>query len=152
MKDKSKLYFGGMPTDIEVRKLNEKFPAKDLREGDVITHDDIEDVTGLNRRINRYRTVTRRWRKLLERDHGIITGCKPEGFKVMDDGEKVKLSSSKLRTSARMARRSYVVASKIDPSKLKYEEREEYDFNVRRSCAVLQAAKLKSKVSLPEID
>lgn len=145
------LYFGGVPTDIEVRRLQDEFPKEALSHGTVITHDKVSELVNTSPRTNRYRAITLRWRKQTERDCGIIIGCIPEGFKVLDDHEKVSLSSSKLKTSGRMARRSYIVASRVDVNALTEQEKIVYDHNVKRSSAVLYVAKLQSKVALPDI-
>ncbi len=69
----SKAYFGGMPTDLDVRKLIETFP--ELVEGACVTHDEIEAVIGVDRHSNRYRAITIAWRSKLLRDENMEIGA-----------------------------------------------------------------------------
>jgi hypothetical protein len=149
-----KLFFGGIPTDIEVKALREAYPNDYLKPGMLIDYGDIEKIIGCTRDSNRWRTITDRWRNVVERETGIIIAPDPlksGAWKVLLEGEKVSLSSGKLRTAGRMARRSYVVASRVDVKQLTDQERTEYDHSVRRSVALLEAARLKAKAVLPEI-
>lgn len=147
----STTYFGGIPTRIEVKKLRDSFPNEALAAGAVITHEQVADLIDCEYRTNRYRAVTNAWRKEVERETSKIIGPDPEGFRVLSEGEKVKLSSSKIMSAGRAARRSYVVASRVDTKKLSDQDMAEYDHNVKKATAVITAARVKAKVALPEL-
>lgn len=86
-----KAYFGGMPTDLDVRKLIEAFPA--LIEGARITHEEIEAVISVGRHSNRYRAITIAWRSKLLRDSNLEIGA------VSGVGFEVRTSEGRMSSS-----------------------------------------------------
>lgn len=107
----SKVFFGGMPTEIDVKKLREAFP--EINEGDEIAHEQIEKLLNLDRNANRYRTVTEVWRKKLLNegtDMGAVAGV---GFRCLNPKERITRSvegfQSGTRKQLRAVRRSALV-------------------------------------------
>lgn len=150
--ENKKVFMGGVPTDIEIRRLREKYPETDLAEGQIITHEEIESIIQERRDSYRYKTVTLRWRKLVEHLSGKILGpVLGVGLKVLNDGEKVTLSSSKLKSAGRLSRRSYNVLSLVDTKALNKQELVEYDHSLKNSASIMMISKLKSKTILPAI-
>ncbi len=146
------IYFGGLPTDFEIKKLQETYPPTGMKKGQVILYEEIEDLLSLARQNGRFRTVTNRWRKKVEDEHGIILAPqRAEGFRVCDEGEKLGLATNKLKTAGRMARRSYKIAGRVAVGELSIDQRQVYDHLVKRSAAVLQASKLRPSAALPEV-
>lgn len=83
-----KVFFGGVPTGADVRKLIDAFgtPAP----GDQIGHDEIAQVIGVDRKSARYRTVTLAWRKELLTRHNTDLACvSGEGYRALTDAERV---------------------------------------------------------------
>lgn len=84
----SKLFLGGIPTDIDVRKLIDAFGKPEI--GAEVTHEQIEEVLGIGRDTNRYRGVTLAWRKKLERDHNIRMGSAAGvGYRSLSPSERI---------------------------------------------------------------
>lgn len=84
----TKAFFGGVPTAMDVRKLNEAFP--ELTEGDEIAHADIEALLGLAHTVSRYRTVTNAWRRSVLNDRNIeVAAVAGEGFRCLTAPERV---------------------------------------------------------------
>ena len=87
-----KLYFGGIPTDIDVRALREAFPESGLKVGQLIPYAAVEAIVKTPKDSCRFKTITGRWRRLVERDSEIILGAeKGQGFRVLDNSEKLEL-------------------------------------------------------------
>jgi hypothetical protein len=125
---KAQEYFGGLPTDPEVRKLRERFPDMESLKGMTITHEEIEVTINLRRDHDRYHTVTTAWRKRVAKDTGIIIrGDWPEtigiGFRVLSDSEMLRFSVDRRKRGGRMIRSSHIALANIDDSKLTDEER-----------------------------
>ncbi|KQP36110.1 hypothetical protein [Pseudorhodoferax sp. Leaf274] len=101
----SKVYFGGMPTEPDVKKLLAAFP--DIQEGDEIAHEDIERVIGHKREDNRYRAVVAAWRKRLlndeNQDLGAVSGI---GFKCLAPDERISRSVDGFQSGTRKQLRS----------------------------------------------
>lgn len=100
----SKVFFGGMPTQIDVDKLREAFPA--IEEGDEVRHEDIEAVLGLERGSNRYKTVVEAWRKRLLNDGidlGAVAGI---GLKSLNATERIEKSVDGFQSGTRKQLRS----------------------------------------------
>lgn len=104
---RSGLYFGGMPTEPDVRKIREAFPTKEMMVGQIITKAQIETILDLSADENRFSTVVSKWRKEIKAATGtIMLQSVPGGFQVMDAKQKIHYSESKMRSSRRAAVRS----------------------------------------------
>lgn len=146
------VYFGGVPTDIDVKKLRERYEDVTLTPGTLIPYDEVAELLQLPKNNLRFRTVTNRWRRIVENETNIIIGTLPgEAFKVLNESEKVDLSGSKLRSSGRYARRSYVVGSRVDRKALTDDEVRSLDHKLSVSAKVLAAAQLRQNITLPQL-
>lgn len=149
----SKLYFGGIPTEIDIRKLREAYPDGSLTVGRIINYTEVEALLRMKRTDNRWRTVTHRWRRLVEKESGVIVGTVDgEAFKVLDDHETLDTACGKLRTSVRCARRSLVLNTYVDRKKLTAEEGKRHDFLSARGAAIMAATQLRGRgAELPKL-
>ncbi len=152
MEKKSGVFGGGVPTDIDLRRLREAFPPDSLKVGTLIPYANVAAAILCEVNSYRYRTVTNRWRKIIEAEHGKIIGTKAkEGFIVLDDHEKLDLSSAKLRSSRRAARRSLQVAAKIDRKELTESECIAHDLNTLRAAAITATSQIRKALDLPSL-
>ena len=105
MEKDTKLYFGGMSTDPEMKMLRERFGVPDPG---LIPYSEIEEVISEKTQSNRFRTVTDRWRRELEREHNVITEAEAsEGIRVLTAAERVDFSARHLRSITRHAVRTH---------------------------------------------
>jgi hypothetical protein len=147
------MFFNGIPTGTDVRRLRAAFPDETLKPGTIIPHSEVATVINTPVGSPRYLTITNIWRKIVESETDKIIGVeRGQGFKVLSEGEKVFLSGNKLRSSGRMARRAFVIAGRVDLKQLSDQERVEYDHSTKRAVAIMQAAKLKGTPVLPIIE
>jgi len=145
------LHFGGVPTDIEVRAIRERWPEHTLEAGQVLAYDDIADVAGITRGSGRWASVTARWRRTCEA-HGVLIGTeRGEGFKVLGARDRLELSEHKFGCAVRATRRSLRVAGSVATSELTQEERARLDFTQRRAAAVLGTAQIRAAADLPRL-
>lgn len=125
MSDK-KLFFGGLPTDIEVRKLIEHYAVPAAR---LYAYQELAEVCGhaWPQDRNRLKVVFTRWRKRLERDYQLVSeGLPGEGIKILAESERTQHGTRYARIGTRKARRGLVRimltdASKIDDPKARAE-------------------------------
>jgi hypothetical protein len=146
------VFFGGIPTGPDIRLLREMYPDSELGET-VIPYQKVAEILRCDRNSNRFKTITNRWRKLVEVESGKVLGVKKgEGFVVLNDREKLDLSWQKLRTAARCANRSRVVASRVSISNLSSEDRARLEHNSKVSSGILAVAQIKSNQPLPTME
>lgn len=101
----SKTYFGGIPTSVDTRRLDEQFAG--LMDGDEITHDEIEVVIGVRRGSSRYRTVTDAWRRSLLREKNIeLAAVSGVGFRCLPPAERISASVRGVQSGMRKQLRS----------------------------------------------
>lgn len=150
----NEVFFGGVPTDIEINRLKQAYPYDKLEVGTTFSHKDIEEAAGVRYGTFRYRTVTNRWRTSIERETtGLTLGAvKGVGFKVLEDDEKVDHSSAKLRSSRKCVLRSMKYLSRTDVRKLSDNNKKVYEHNLHISAAILLTSKTKSTAKLPTLN
>jgi hypothetical protein len=153
-KRQKQAFFGGVPTDVDIKTLREAYPESEMEAGVVIPYSEVEQLLQEKKWSNRFKGVTNRWRKMVEGETGKVVGTQPGvGFKVLEETEKVDLSGSKLRTAARMAKRSYTVASRVLAGKLSEEDRNRLDFYTTKSSKVIAASQIRSRKNLlPDLE
>lgn len=149
----SAVYFGGVPTEPEVRALREAFPESDLEPGRVIPYGEVEAVISARRGESRFETVTRHWRKIVERETGriVIDPIPGIAFKVLSEVEKIDKGNGKLASAVRSSRRAYMLTSRVETAKLPEEEKARLLSLQKRSAALISTAQIKSTASLPTI-
>jgi hypothetical protein len=127
---------GGIPTDIDVRRLHEKFGIP--KPGDVISYEQISDCIGNSHKENRFWSVTNAWRKKLFREHNLVSEAIPnKGFEFLDAHKRVSHSVSGFKGGLRKVARAGIIAASTERMNLSPEE--------QRTCDYLQntAAQLK---------
>lgn len=142
----SKAYFGGLPTQPDVNRLNEAFA---LKVGDEIRHEQIEAVLGVSRNSNRYRTVTNAWRnnrRMYGLELGSVTGV---GFRVLDPAERIDRGYADVRSGVRKQLRAIDRTSAVitdDPALQKKQEvLHRYGLAVRR-----EATEMRKQIEPPK--
>lgn len=144
---KNGMYFGGIPTSPDVNRIRESFPDSSLS---VVTYEEIEKVLGCDRGTNRFKAVTNRWRKLVEKESGKVIGVEAgKGFKVLNETEKLDLGCQKFASAVRLGRRSFVVTGLVDRKGLSSEDASRLDHMQKRAASVLAAAQVKPTAVLP---
>lgn len=141
-----KLFFGGTPTDLEVKRIRDQWPDSQLKEGQVITYDEMAAVIGSPKNSNRFRTVTARWKKMVEHDSQmeILIGVQyGVGFTVLNDSQKLGVSVAKIKTAVKAVRRSFLVAGHVDAKKLTDDEKQRLYALQGRQAKLLAAAQVR---------
>lgn len=96
----SKMFFAGVPTGADVRKLKDAFGVPEA--GTEITHDQIEAVIGVERTEHRYRTVVAAWRKALMNENNVDLGTVAgAGYRALSAPERVSAGIHGMRAGVR---------------------------------------------------
>lgn len=148
--DEEQLYFGGLPTEPDIKRIRDAFPDDALQTGDIIPYSEVGDVIGYPYGSVRFRTVTNRWRKMVERDCGKVVHIEKNlGFRINTPSQNLELSGCKLKSAVRMARRSFIVTGRIDRSALTEDELKRLDHQAKRSATMLASGQIKRTAELP---
>ena len=151
-KENTEAFFSGIPIEPDMVKLRNAFPESKMKTGDMIAYSQIGEVINAEYGTNRFRSVTNRWRREVTRETNIILGPEPKkGFVVLSESKKVDLSGSKLRSAARAATQSYMVAARVNIHELSEKEKVRYDHLVNTSSKILAAAQIKRRTALPSL-
>jgi len=114
----NKQYFGGLPTNLDVRKLRKAFDP--LHVGTEITYEMVEDVLGIAQDKPRWKTVTAAWRKQLLNEEGLDLGIGKAGvsFKCLNEKERIDDSIGRFKQGTRKQMRAVkraIVVQTDDP-------------------------------------
>lgn len=151
----SQMYFGGLPTGPDIKKLETAFPDMLSLRGTNISHESIEAVLGIRRDSARYKTVCAVWRRKVSRDSGIeIRGDLPEivgvGLRVLSDSEQLHFGGDLRGRAAKRIRRSHIVIGGTDDAKLTPEEKRIKDHGIL-AARHIHAAMMESRKFLPSM-
>ncbi len=148
----STLHFGGIPTDPQVRRLRERYGDIQALRGTTIRHEDIEDLIGEERGGSRYKTITDRWRRQVERETGVVISGQGEalgiGFRVLTDAEQVRFGVGQRVSAGRRILRWHSSVANTDPDKLDAPQRQARDFEIA-AAAKLHLAMTEVRNALP---
>ena len=136
MSSRSGVFFGGIPTEIEVERLRKAFPLP--TPGQKITHESIASITGNAAKTCRYRTVLVAWRTKLRHDGIYLKAITGVGFTVCTAGELVDESGKKLYSAGKRIKRSGEMATAAAEPELNPEQKTRKAW-LLRNAAVLSA-------------
>lgn len=103
--DRSKLFFGGVPTAPDVKKLEDRFGIPSA--SSTVTHEDIAGCIGSPWKSARYGSVMGSWRKKLMREHNVDTVVVPGvGVKFLTGSERINVSESDFGSAVRKTRKA----------------------------------------------
>ncbi len=112
---RERLFLGALPTDMELKKLNEKWPAPEP--GLVIPYEEISLVIGVDAKKSRFMSVIQRWRRQFFKD--LWLALPGDGtVKFLTEPERVEQVGREVVSLGKKARRTAVHASVISMGKL----------------------------------
>jgi hypothetical protein len=142
-----RVYFGGLPTEVDVRALWERFGVP--VEGQAIPYADVEAVCKSKHGTHRHQTVTTAWRRRLFREHNVLLVAGQGMYTACDPTRRVEFGATKLRTGARAFRRAHVVVSSTDLGRLSPEQRKQADHILMTTATAIQSARIAARKSQP---
>jgi hypothetical protein len=136
----------GRPTKPQVDKFIELF--KSHKEGDVISHEEIEDAVGVKRKSDpsRYRTIVAASMKRILCEYGVklsAVGC-GQGYKYPTGTEQLSVSGRMLRSHVRGTCKAINVAAVIADARLDDKGKASRDFYVCRGRELAEIARRES--------
>jgi hypothetical protein len=116
----------GIPTKVDVDRLLDKFgvPA----EGSLIAKSDIAKCIGESDDSNRFNSVLSAWRKLLFREHNLLTvGDGAKNIRIAEPSERIDWAASRVASARRNVGRAVIVAHQTDAKRLGEDQRKVRD-------------------------
>ena len=150
--DEGNLFFGGLPTNIELAKLREAYPEGDLKVGDFIPYHEVEKLLGLTWDSSRFKTVTNRWRRVIENETNIFIHPDPgKGFIILSEPEKLSLSGKQIKSAGKKARRSFVINSRVNRKELTDNQKALSDHLSGVAAKMHASSQIKKRLELPQL-
>lgn len=148
--NEAKLYFRGVPTQIDVDALINVLGVP--KPGETISHETVAAIIKVEPTEHRFNTVSRAWRRQLEREHNLIlVGNRSGGFDVLDNSGRIHHACHVADNGLRRISRASVVARKTNTDGLTAEERKAADHLVNTTGQMLaMAAASAQKLPLPK--
>jgi hypothetical protein len=116
-----KIGFGGIPTDIDVRRLLDRFGVP--KPGTIITYKEIGAVLKLSHKDSRFWSVTCAWRNQLWRQNNRVSSAIPnEAFEFLDSHQRVAFTEKKAKEGIRKVVKASQIAVATDRSELSSDE------------------------------
>lgn len=141
------------PLDMDVKKIRDHFPDKDLVPGRVIDFIQIERILKLSRGDNRFNEVTNRWRHLAEIESNLHIGRRfASEFFVMSESEKLSKAMGKFRSGQNALNRSITIANRIDYRSLTADEKTRLDHTRERSSKMIALSNTAPEDNLPKLE
>jgi len=114
---KKQLFFGGVPTAPDVKKLDDTLGVP--KEGDVIAWAVLEKIVACARSDYRFTSVVSSWRKKLEREHNVLMIAEPgEGLVAATPDQRIDWAARKVKHGRRSIVRGSAVAATTDAARL----------------------------------
>lgn len=111
-------FFGGLPTEIELRKLQDEYGVPEAK---LYPYADLATVCALRWPQDRARllTVLARWRKKIKRDYGLLSeGVSGRGVKILMEGERTPHGRRFAQIGTRKTRRGLLAIVLTDLAKI----------------------------------
>lgn len=126
------VFRGGVPYNIDVKRLTETFPIPSLTEGRVINHAELEEVVRAARGSQRYYSVTNFWIRQMKAANGIFIAWKPGvGVEVLDPAGTLTYAETKTRQKFRQTEKAIGIFSYIDRARLNPLGQQRFDHDQR---------------------
>jgi hypothetical protein len=134
-KDEIRFGVGGIPTDIDVRALQEAFGTPEP--GDIILYPDISDCIKTEQATNRWKSVVGAWRRKLEIENNLLlTAIDSVGYRVMDNHERASYVAKSWKNALRQGFRAAARAARTPRKGLASEECRSLDHVANRGATV----------------
>ena len=123
-----KIFRGGVPYAVDVRRLTEAFPVPSLTEGRVIEHKQLEEIVNSPKGSQRYYGVINSWIGQMKHANGVFMTWEPSvGIKIQDPAGIFSFAENRTRQKIRQTGKAIKNFAWVDRSRLDPRGRERYD-------------------------
>lgn len=154
MEAESKIYKGWMPYEPDVKRILEKYPVSGLSEGQLISHEQLEEIMGLKRDSSRYRNLLMRGLGDKLREAGLVPRLRKDGLAILTSDQNLDHGSRAMRSvGGRLIKaRQHLLA--VRPERLTPERQGLLDHRKRAFNLLVEGVEASNRVSvqLPVIE
>jgi hypothetical protein len=136
------LFIGGKDTKPEIDAI---MAAVQARVGTSIRHEEVAKIAGLDANSQRFRTVTQRWRRMIERDTATRIESRERVFYFLTADEAHDRSKVDLHRIGRASGKLVARVSAIDATALTGERKDAHFILARETAALLDSARRSAK-------
>ena len=138
------VFFGGIPTDIDVKKITDTLGLPDP--GTLVLYETLEEIIDVTRKESRFRSVVGSWRKQLLRDHNLITeGIRDEGIKILENKDRGDHCMRQVAKGSKAIKRGYDRAARTQRDGLTTEQLRVLDHVMNLSGSILNLGRKLEK-------
>lgn len=143
------LFLGGVPTEPDVKKLNEAFLEIEPDQG--IPYSAVEQIIGAKRGTSRWMAVTNAWRKHLRSLRNIVLAAdgRSRMFRRLPEGERSERNASEWVQKQKQAIRRVNDQQRVVTSVMTEGERNTHDHRTRVMVAHVEATREAAKQIAP---
>lgn len=138
----SRMFIGGRDTTPEVDAIRAAIRPEP---GESATHDDVARAAGLDVASTRFRTVTDRWRRMVERDTAVRIESRDRAFHFLTANEALDRGKTDLHRIGRATGKLHARIGAIDVSALSEPRKGEHFLLARESAAMLDSVRRSAK-------
>jgi hypothetical protein len=142
----SRVFRGGVPYAVDVKRLLEAFPVPLLTEGLVIGHAQLQELIGAPKGGQRYYGVVNSWIAQMKSSNGIFIIWEPAiGLKVLGPAEILTFAETKTRQKIRQTGRAIGTLRWVDRGRLDAMGQRRFDHERRATGILLDALQAARK-------
>jgi hypothetical protein len=137
-----KVFRGGVPYAVDVKRLIEAFPVPSLTEGRVINHIQLEGVLDMAKGAHRYYAVVNSWIAHMKNENGIFMVWEPAvGVTVLDPAGILSFAENRTRHKLRQTGRAVKDFGWVNRNRLDSIGQQRFDHINRVASAAADASK-----------
>lgn len=155
---KTKPFFAGVPTEVDLTALQRSFPPEILatERRRIITHTEIAEAAGIQQQSTRYRTIIGRWKRaLLHPQNGEpaihLEAVRGVGYRVLEESDRALRGVAENKRIAQKSRKTVKDLSTVDTTILSNDDLKKYDQVMRRSTMISQYLTREDKIMRAEV-
>lgn len=145
----AKPYLRGVPTEMDIKILRDRYPEGAMLAGDRIPYAEVEELLQIQYRSHRWNCVTTRWRQVVEREAGVIIAARNgEAFEVLSDSQKLALSGQKIGAAVKSVQRSLIIGTRINKAALTAEELRRMAHNEAVASKIIGSSQIRGRARI----
>ena len=135
-----KIFRGGVPYAVDIRRLTEAFPVPSLTEGRVIKHEQLEEIVNSPKASQRYYGVINSWIAQMKNSNGVFMIWEASiGIRVLDPAGILSYAENRTRQKIRQTGKAVKTFGWVDRERLDTLGQQRLDHQLRVATVIQDA-------------